>query len=220
MGTPLEKAIREATAGHEDAWKKLKPKKVGVQVWRIEKFLVVPWPQKKYGKFYNGDSYIVLNTYISKGGKGAIAWDVHFWIGSESTQDEYGTAAYKTVELDDYLGGAATQYRETEGNESRKFRALFKKITVMEGGIESGFNHVEDETFRKRLLHVKGGMNTIVREVPVSWESLNAGDSFILDSGTPVKDKDGNIKTGETDGMLILVFHGSTASPMEKVRRN
>ena len=47
--------------------------------WRIEKFLVVPWPKKKYGKFFNGDSYIILNTYKSKGGKGAIAWDVSAW---------------------------------------------------------------------------------------------------------------------------------------------
>lgn len=29
-----------------------------------------------------------------------LKYDLHFWIGADSTQDEYGTAAYKTVELD------------------------------------------------------------------------------------------------------------------------
>ena len=112
---------------------------VGLTVWRIEKFLVKAWDRSKYGKFFDGDSYIILNTYNkathSGKGKGAVAWDIHFWIGSESTQDEYGTAAYKTVELDDFLEGKATQYRETEGNESRAFKKLFKSITIMPGGI-------------------------------------------------------------------------------------
>jgi len=217
LGTPLEKAIREAGAGRESAWKKVKKDKVGKMVWRIEKFLVVPWNRKKYGQFFNGDSYIILNIYKSKGGKGPIAYDIHFWIGSESTQDEYGTAAYKTVELDDFLEGRATQYRETEGNESRAFRKIFSNITVMQGGIESGFNHVEATIFKKRLLHVKGGMNTLVRDVDVDWKSLNSGDSFILDTGGPGIE-DGKPKDGFTDGMLLLVFHGANASPMEKVK--
>ena len=56
------------------------------------------------GSFYNGDSYIVLHTYKKKDSD-KLHWDVHFWLGQNTTQDEAGTAAYKTVELDDLLGG-------------------------------------------------------------------------------------------------------------------
>jgi hypothetical protein len=38
------------------------------------------------------------------------------------------------VELDDYLSGAAVQFREVQGKESRQFKKLFKQIVIMEGG--------------------------------------------------------------------------------------
>ena len=102
------------------------------------------WPQRKYGEFHEGDTYIVLNTYRPPAEAGEaeaadkLAWDVHFWIGKYSTQDEYGTAAYKTVELDHFLNDEARQHRETQDHESQGFLSLFtpKPFQIMHG--ESG----------------------------------------------------------------------------------
>ena len=42
------------------------------------------------GKFFNGDSFIVLHTRSAGDEEDAakLAWDIYFWLGSESTQDE------------------------------------------------------------------------------------------------------------------------------------
>ena len=45
------------------------------------------------------------------------------------SKDEYGTAAYKTVELDTYLDDAAVQHREVQGHESQMFLDLFPTVT-------------------------------------------------------------------------------------------
>lgn len=38
---------------------------LGLQIWRIENFHVVPWPKERTGSFYDGDSYIVLHVSLS-----------------------------------------------------------------------------------------------------------------------------------------------------------
>jgi len=185
LGSDLEKKVREAAAKTEPAWKNA-GKQVGLQIWRIEKFNVKSWPTDAYGSFYKGDSYIILNTF-KKAGENALKWDVHFWLGDETTQDEAGTAAYKTVELDDLLGGAPIQHREVQNMESSLFLSYFKTpIIIMNGGIESGFRHVKAEAYKPRLLQIKGKKRVRVSEVPLSCSSLNSGDCFILDGGSAI----------------------------------
>jgi len=173
----------------------------GLEIWRIEKFHVVPWPKKNYGEFYDGDSYIVLKTY-KKPVTEEIAWDVFFWLGENTTQDEAGTAAYKTVELDDKLGGAPVQHREVQDHESDSFLKSFAKpIHILNGGIETGFNHVEPEKFVPRLLQIKGRRKVRVRQVEKTHASLNSGDVYILDLG-----------------QHIYQFNGKQSSPGEKMK--
>ena len=138
FGSDIEKKIKKASADGEPQWGGAGVA-AGVQVWRIESFKVVPWPRSKYGRFHTGDSYIVLHTYAPEPQKNPrkLAWQIHFWIGKESSQDEYGTAAYKAVELDNKLGMAAVQFREAEGYESDAFKKLFGGMLVYLKGGES-----------------------------------------------------------------------------------
>ena len=161
----------------------------GLQIWRIEKFRVVPWPPHLYGQFHTGDSYIVLHTYHRHPRTTALAWDIYFWLGSETTQDEAGTAAYKTVELDDSLGGAPVQHREVQSFESPRFLQLFPggMIQILAGGVETGFNIVKPEEYQPRLLHAKGIANNVrIEQVALHCSSMNSGDVFILDAGMKI----------------------------------
>jgi len=200
LGSDLDKKIRQAAAQTEKAWTNA-GKEVGMQIWRIEKFTVQSVPKDTYGTFYSGDSYILLNTYKKKDSP-KLLWDVHFWLGKFTSQDEAGTAAYKTVELDDLLGGDPVQHREVQGHESDLFLSYFKnQIKILEGGVDSGFKHVEPEKYRPRLLHLKGKKKVRVTEVELSHKSLNSGDVFILDAG-----------------LKVYQWNGSKSGPQEKMK--
>jgi len=87
--------------------------------------------------------------------------------------------------MDDHLRGLPTQHREIENYESKAFKSYFPSgLIYKNGGVKSGFNHVEtNKSAVRRLLHVKGKKNVIAREVPLSWDSINDGDVFIIDVG-------------------------------------
>lgn len=57
-------------------------------------------------------------------------------------------------------------------------------LPFQKGGVASGFKHVvTNEVVVQRVFQVKGRRSVRATEVPVSWDSFNQGDCFILDLG-------------------------------------
>lgn len=233
IGSDIDHKVKHNSAASEPAWNDGHVGVIpGLLIWRIEEFEVVPWPREKYGQFMDGDSYIILHSYkvgktttttttTVRGPDGEereqeqeqpkLGHDVFFWLGSHTTQDEAGTAAYKTVELDEFLHGAATQHREVQASPSDAFMELFPKMQIRSGGVRSGFRHVEEDDDKQpeailtllRVFKHPGSRRdaVVVHEVPPTWESLDVEDVFVLDRG----DK-------------IFVWQGRDCSPMEKAK--
>jgi len=187
LGSRADKDLRKAAAETAEEWKGAGAKE-GIEVWRIEKMKVVHWPKNQYGTFFDGDSFIVLHGYYNPETPTKLLYNVHFWLGKDTSQDEAGVAAYKTVELDDLLGQLPVQFREVQGFESEEFLKLFSpSIKILSGGVDSGFNKVKPEEYKPRLMHVKGSKKSVkVSQVACSAASMNQGDVFILDCGLEI----------------------------------
>uniref|UniRef100_A0A673Z7C5 Villin-1 n=1 Tax=Salmo trutta TaxID=8032 RepID=A0A673Z7C5_SALTR len=175
----------------------------GLQIWRIEAMEMVPFPSKAYGQFYEGDSYIVLYVSNQCNINSSFTYDIHFWLGKDTSNDEQGAAAIYTTLMDEHLGGVAVQHREAQGYESDTFRGYFKQgIIYKKGGVASGMKQVETNTYNiRRLLHVKGKKHVVAGEVDMSWSSFNKGDVFLLDLGN-----------------LIIQWNGPKSNRMEKLK--
>lgn len=204
IGSAEDKAVRKAAAQTEPAWQGAGSEH-GILIWRIENFKIVPVPKESLGIFYTGDSYIILHTDRKED---KFVHHIYFWLGEKTSIDEMGTAAYKTVELDDFLDGEPSQSREVMGAESQQFKSLLKGhcnvVRYLDGGVASSFHHTAADTYQAKLLQVRKTAHGIVsKEVTCSRESLNEGDVFVLDAG----------KT-------IYQWVGAQASPFEKHAAN
>lgn len=55
----------------------------GLTIWEIENFLPNQIDESVYGKFYEGDCYIILQTFLDDSQN--LDWKIFFWIGEKST---------------------------------------------------------------------------------------------------------------------------------------
>ncbi|KAL0404642.1 UNVERIFIED_CONTAM: Villin-4 [Sesamum radiatum] len=124
---------------------------------------------------------------------GALRHDIHYWLGKDTSQDEAGTAAIKTVELDAVLGGRAVQYREVQGHETEKFLSYFKPCIIPQELPEA--EAAPDPLIAYHNIPLMAGQVTFARS------SLNHDDVFILDT----KSK-------------IFQFNGSNSSIQERAK--
>lgn len=91
-----------------------------------------------------------------------------------------------------------------KGNESKKFLDLFPKISILAGGVDSGFRIVKASEYKPRLLHVSGYKKSVqVYQVPLIHDSLNDSNAFVLDCG-----------------LKLFQFNGVNCSAREKRKAN
>ena len=196
-------------------------------VWRVEDFKLAPVKEASHGQFFCGDSYVLHYAYDD--GKQHV---VYFWQGRESSQDEKAASALLAKEVDDALGGRATQVRVTQGKEPDHFCALFQgRMVVRSGGKASGFRNVGAEDVYDEdgvcLYHVRGASEANVRAVQVADDAacLNSGDCFILtieakEASSAVHGKGVVTERPPSDPrVLVWVGAGSSAAEREHAAR-
>jgi hypothetical protein len=69
--------------------------KAGIEVWRIEALKPIRNKEAESGRLCTGDSYIVLHSIPVK--SGGFDYNLHFWLGEESSQDEKGCAVREAL---------------------------------------------------------------------------------------------------------------------------
>ncbi|KAJ3600913.1 hypothetical protein NHX12_031886 [Muraenolepis orangiensis] len=157
----------------------------GVTVWQIENFIPMPVDEALHGKFYEGDCYIVLKTFLDDSGQ--LNWLIYYWIGQEATLDKKAGSAIHAVNLRNFLGAECRTIREEMGDESEEFTAVFdNEISYIEGGTASGFYTVEDTHYPVRLYRIYGKRNIRLESVPLKGSSLDPRFVFLLDTGLDI----------------------------------
>jgi len=194
----------------EPEFNSLTPDKATFITWRIEKLKLKKWPKDQTGRFYQGDSFLVLNI-ISKEQMYA-----HVWTGKQSSKDEISFVNFKVLQLDKKLENNLVIYYESQGKESELFKSYFDFFTVIKGGVDADLEQYKTEHYRGKLFHVHSqGSKIQSREVSINRKNLDSGDVYLLDIGLKVF-----IWTGKKSNSFEKFHMGCLAQKIKDVRHN
>ncbi|KAF5274704.1 hypothetical protein FQA39_LY07096 [Lamprigera yunnana] len=170
----------------EPAFRNVQKNMTNFLIWKVEKMQITALPKDQYGIFYNNESYLIYaaslhgnpsgtETVSREVRNGTLEYHIHFWLGGSTTPDKSGVSAYKTVELDEHLGGFTTQHREVQENESARFKSYFK----------NGYRILKEESTLKdnepKLFKIKGKkVPTLIQEDHVSWKFFCSADVMVV----------------------------------------
>lgn len=159
----------------------------GLTIWEIVDFYPVLIDPNLYGKFYEGDCYIILNTQVDE--NLSLNWSIYYWIGSDSSIDKKACSAIHAVSLRNHLNARCRTVREEQGEESDEFVALFPDVKKPLPGsrTESGLLQIQETQYAKRMyrLHEVAGRNRQLHleTVELSSNSLDSRFVFLIYAG-------------------------------------
>lgn len=77
----------------------------------------------------------------------------------------------------------------------------------MEGGVATGFRHVERGKYDPRFFLVKKvGRRTEVKQIPMRYKNVNSGDVFIMDIGLTIYQFNGRNSSKVQKKTIFLVY--------------
>ena len=197
----------------------------GITIWEIENFIPKQVEDKLHGKFYEGDCYIVLSSFLDE--NQSLDWKIFFWIGEKSALDKRTCSAMHALNLRNYIGANCRTAREEQADESEEFLKLFEgNMQYLEGArTASGFYTVEDidledhvpdnwSPVTPRLYSVGFGMGYLElpqAEIPANklkQDLLNTKNVYILDCFTDLR-KNGELVRSKQLMDLIPQYDGA-----------
>ncbi|MFX0212180.1 MAG: hypothetical protein ACFFDT_39770 [Candidatus Hodarchaeota archaeon] len=181
-----EKGKEKAAEKAEEKGKEIVTEKVKEAVTAIGKAEVYHIQGKKAVKikspfeFMNGDCYVVKADP-----------KVFIWLGAKSYADDKAVAAWSAKQFD-FIKPDLDIDTEVQGKESSEFKKAVGDFRVIVGDTPGFLKHIDTSPqYDYKLYHVKDvdiadGSSTddvSISEVPISKDSLNSDDVFVLDGG-------------------------------------